>query len=105
MGQTYLSGAASQLDDQLFHLHELSGANLYPESVASYLDDRAGDDRGWLRKYYAQGEDEPYCDMMKLPKCANAFCRWHRARGLLADFAPSIRAKSRAGQQMFGWRT
>jgi hypothetical protein len=45
-----MSGATSQLDDQLFHLRELSGANLYPESVASYLDDCAGDDRNIFRK-------------------------------------------------------
>ena len=54
---------ASQLDDHLFHLHELSGENLYPKSAVSYLDDWAGDDRGWLRKYYPQGQDEPHYDL------------------------------------------
>jgi len=69
---------ASQLDDHLFHLHELSGENLYPKSAASYLDDWAGDDRGWLRKYYPQGQDEPHYDLTSSAEQALA---WLQALG------------------------
>lgn len=53
----------TQLDDHLFHLHEMTGENLYPKPAASYLDDWASDDRGWLRKYYPEGEDQPHYDL------------------------------------------
>lgn len=53
----------SQLDDHLFQLHELAGENLFPKPAAVYLDDWASDDRGWLRKYYPQGQDEPHYDL------------------------------------------
>lgn len=53
----------TQLDDHLFHLHEMAGENLYPKPAASYLDDWASDDRGWLRKYYPEGEDQPHYDL------------------------------------------
>lgn len=53
----------SQLDDHLFQLHESAGDNLFPKPAASYLDDWASDERGWLRKYYPQGQDEPHYDL------------------------------------------
>lgn len=53
----------AQLDDHLFQLHEHTGENLFPKASASYLDDWASDDRGWLRKYYPQGQDEPHYDL------------------------------------------
>lgn len=53
----------SQLDDYLYHLHEVTGESLFPKSAASYLDDWASDERGWLRKYYPSGEDEPHYDL------------------------------------------
>jgi hypothetical protein len=54
---------ASQLDDHLFHLHESAGETLFPKSAGSYLDDWASDERGWLRKYYPPGQDEPHYDL------------------------------------------
>ena len=53
----------SQLDDHLYQLHQVSGETLFPKSAASYLDDWASDERGWLRKYYPPGEDEPHYDL------------------------------------------
>lgn len=53
----------SQLDDHLYQLHELTGEQAFPKPAASYLDDWASDDRGWLRKYYPPGEDEPHYDL------------------------------------------
>jgi len=54
---------ASQLDDHLFQLHELTGEQAYPKPASAYLDDWAADDRGWLRKYYPPGQDEPHYDL------------------------------------------
>lgn len=54
---------ASQLDDHLFHLHEASGETLFPKAAGAYLDDWASDERGWLRKYYPAGQDEPHYDL------------------------------------------
>ena len=53
----------SQLDDHLYQLHELTGEQAFPKPAASYLDDWASDERGWLRKYYPPGEDEPHYDL------------------------------------------
>jgi hypothetical protein len=54
---------ASQLDDHLFHLHESAGEVLFPKLATAYLDDWASDERGWLRKYYPSGQDEPHYDL------------------------------------------
>lgn len=53
----------SQLDDHLYQLHEQTGEQAFPKAAASYLDDWASDDRGWLRKYYPPGDDEPHYDL------------------------------------------
>lgn len=54
---------AAQLDDRLYQLHEAEGQVLYPKSATAYLDDWASDERGWLRKYYPPGQDEPHYDL------------------------------------------
>jgi hypothetical protein len=54
---------ASQLDDHLFHLHELAGEIVFPKPATAYLDDWASDERGWLRKYYPTGQDEAHFDL------------------------------------------
>ncbi|WP_332879724.1 DUF3375 domain-containing protein [Massilia sp. S19_KUP03_FR1] len=54
---------ASQLDDHLYHLHTNAGEALFPKAATAYLDDWAADDRGWLRKYYPAGQDEPHYDL------------------------------------------
>lgn len=53
----------SLLDDHLYQLHEMTGEQAFPKPAASYLDDWASDDRGWLRKYYPPGQDEPHYDL------------------------------------------
>lgn len=67
-----------QLDDHLFHLHELAGECLYPKPAASYLDDWASDERGWLRKYYPEDEDQPHYD---LTSAAEAAIEWLQGLG------------------------
>lgn len=57
------SPLASKLDDHLARLHAAAGDTLYPKSVTAYLDDWASDERGWLRKFYPDGEDEAHYDL------------------------------------------
>jgi flagellar motility protein MotE (MotC chaperone) len=48
-----------QLDDELYALNDRLGEGTYPRSPAAYLDEWAAPERGWLRKFYAAGSDEP----------------------------------------------
>ncbi|MGZ8319552.1 MAG: DUF3375 domain-containing protein [Telluria sp.] len=54
---------SSLLDDHLYHLHESAGEIIFPKPAATYLDDWASDDKGWLRKYYPPGQDEAHFDL------------------------------------------
>ena len=54
---------ASQLDDFLHHVRTKVGEDAFPRRADQYLDDWASDDRAWLRKVYASGEDQPYFDI------------------------------------------
>ena len=51
------------LDDELFALRERLGADAFPKSALEYLNDWAGVERAWLRKFYRQGSDEPHFDL------------------------------------------
>ena len=53
----------SRLEDELFRLNEELGERAFPQSAAHYLDDWAGEGKGWLRKYYPPGTDEPHYDV------------------------------------------
>ena len=51
------------LDDELFSLNQQRGEGSFPRSALHYLNDWASADKGWLRKFYRQGEDEPHFDL------------------------------------------
>lgn len=51
------------LEDELFTLRERLGAEAFPMPALDYLNDWAGADKGWLRKFYAHGSDEPHFDL------------------------------------------
>ena len=51
------------LEDELYVLRERMGADAFPKSALSYLNDWASPDKGWLRKFYRQGSDEPQFDL------------------------------------------
>jgi flagellar motility protein MotE (MotC chaperone) len=51
------------LDDELFALRERLGADAFPKSALYYLNDWASPEKGWLRKFYRQGSDEPHFDL------------------------------------------
>jgi flagellar motility protein MotE (MotC chaperone) len=60
MGQADLAEA---LEDELFALRERLGSDVFPKSALDYLNDWAATEKGWLRKFYAQGSDEPHFDL------------------------------------------
>jgi hypothetical protein len=51
------------LEDNLFALREQLGADAFPKNALDYLNDWAGNDKGWLRKFYRQSSDEPWFDL------------------------------------------
>jgi len=51
------------LEDFLYQIREREGAGSYPKSAYQYLEDWADNSRGWLRKFYISGSDEPYFDL------------------------------------------
>ncbi|GMU52630.1 MAG: hypothetical protein AMXMBFR33_17760 [Candidatus Xenobia bacterium] len=58
-----LSELKEKLEDELFHLRQVHGEDKFPRSATAYLDDWAQDDKGWLRKFYPPGQDEPSYDL------------------------------------------
>ncbi len=51
------------LEDELFALRQKLGADAFPGSALGYLNDWAENDKGWLRKFYPVGTDEPHYDL------------------------------------------
>ncbi len=51
------------LEDDLRALREALGEDAYPRAAGAYLNDWAADERGWLRKFYPPGTDEPHFDL------------------------------------------
>ena len=54
---------AEALEDELFSLRQQVGEGSFSRPALHYLNDWASADKGWLRKFYRQGEDEPYFDL------------------------------------------
>jgi hypothetical protein len=61
------------LEDELFGLREQLGPNAFPKPASEYLNDWAAADKGWLRKFYRQGSDEPQFDLMPATEKAIAW--------------------------------
>jgi len=57
------SSLVQLLDDTLYGLREQLGAQAFPKSAQAYLNDWAANDKGWLRKFYPAGSDEPHFDL------------------------------------------
>lgn len=53
----------SRLEDTLYQLRISEGAESFPRSAQAYLDDWAHNEKGWLRKFYPAGSDEPHYDL------------------------------------------
>ncbi|MBU0968905.1 MAG: DUF3375 domain-containing protein [Proteobacteria bacterium] len=54
---------AEALEDELFALRGQLGPEVFPRSALAYLNEWADNDRGWLRKFYPSGSDEPHFDL------------------------------------------
>jgi flagellar motility protein MotE (MotC chaperone) len=56
---------AEALEDELYALRERAGrgAAPFPKAAMEYLNDWAGSEKGWLRKYYLGHSDEPQFDL------------------------------------------
>ena len=54
---------AETLEDELYVLRERWGEERFPRPALDYLNDWAGPDKGWLRKFYRSGTDEPQFDL------------------------------------------
>lgn len=54
---------AEALEDELYALRESLGTGAFPKPALDYLNDWAAPEKGWLRKFYRQGTDEPQFDL------------------------------------------
>ncbi|KJS00145.1 MAG: hypothetical protein VR65_14110 [Desulfobulbaceae bacterium BRH_c16a] len=70
MGQADLAEA---LEDELFALRDKYGPDVFPKRASEYLNDWADNDKGWLRKYYPTGSDEPHFDLTSASEKAIAW--------------------------------
>jgi hypothetical protein len=52
-----------RLEDDLFALRQVLGESAFPRAAGDYLDDWAASNKGWLRKFYPPGSDEPHFDL------------------------------------------
>jgi len=57
------SNLAEALEDTLYGLREQVGSQVFPKTAQAYLNDWAANDKGWLRKFYPVGSDEPHFDL------------------------------------------
>lgn len=54
---------AEALEDELYALREQLGDEAFPKPALDYLNDWAAPEKGWLRKFYRPGTDEPQFDL------------------------------------------
>jgi hypothetical protein len=73
-GATSASALAAALDDELYALNATDPAGpRYPKPAIEYLEDWAGADAGWLRRFYPLGSDEVHYDATPAFEKANAW--------------------------------
>jgi hypothetical protein len=78
-----------RLDDVLYALNErgadsVEGAKVrFPRKPVDYLNDWAGPEAGWLRKYYPEGSDEPHFDATPAVEKALSWVRSLQARSFV----------------------
>lgn len=54
---------AEALEDELFGLRARLGDGAFPKAALDYLNDWTSNEKGWLRKFYRAGSDEPQFDL------------------------------------------
>lgn len=71
------------LEDELFALRERLGAEAFPKPALDYLNDWTSAEKGWLRKFYRQGSDEPHFDLTPATEKAIAWLETLAARSFV----------------------
>jgi hypothetical protein len=74
---------AESLEDELYALRQQLGEDAFPKPAADYLNDWASPEKGWLRKFYAQGSDEPQFDLTPATEKAIAWLSTLTARSFV----------------------
>ena len=74
---------AEALEDELFSLPQQLGEGSFPKPALDYLNDWASPDKGWLRKFYRQGSDEPQFDLTPATEKAIAWLGQLSERGFV----------------------
>lgn len=74
---------AEALDDELFALREQLGEDAFPRAALHYLNDWAGPEKGWLRKFYVADSDEPHFDLAPATEKAIAWLGTLTARSFV----------------------
>lgn len=76
-----------ELDDELFALNQRlsddDGEPRFPRAAKQYLEDWASTERGWLRRFYPPGSDEPHYDITPAVEKALAWIDDLRARSFI----------------------
>jgi hypothetical protein len=96
LGRVFVDASASnvpaptlinELDDELFALNRRlapdGGTERFPRSAKEYLDDWSAPERGWLRRFYLPGSDEPHYDLTPAAEKAMAWVRDLEARSFI----------------------
>jgi flagellar motility protein MotE (MotC chaperone) len=99
------SELVNRLDDELYALNERLGENAFGRPAKAYLDDWAAPEAGWLRKYYAQGSDEPYFDVTPAVEKALSWVRGLQARSFVGTESRLNTVFLLLRQMMFGAQT
>ncbi|MDN5804141.1 MAG: DUF3375 family protein [Microlunatus sp.] len=74
-----------QLDDELYALNSRAddGDAPFPRAASAYLDEWSSPEKGWLRKYYPVGADEPHHDITPSVEKAVLWLKDLRRRGFV----------------------
>lgn len=73
----------SALDDELFALNQRLGEERFRRRARDYLEYWAAPERGWLRRYYPAGSDEPHYDLAPAVERALAWVQDLRERSFI----------------------
>jgi hypothetical protein len=92
----------SRLDDELYALNDRLGAGAFPKSPQAYLDDWSAPERGWLRKYYPPGQEEPHYDVTPAVERALAWVGGLRERSFVGTESRLNTALDLLRQMAFG---
>jgi hypothetical protein len=71
------------LEDELYALRQRLGDGAFPKKAIDYLNDWADPEKGWLRKFYRQGSDEPQFDLTPATEKAIAWLGMLTARSFV----------------------